>query len=618
MKTHHLLHSILFWLYAFLLFATPLIVTPFTDELFEFPKMVFVYLGTITILLIYVVKIIKSGKIVIKKSPLNLPFILIAISSFLATIFSLHPLTSIFGYYSRFNGSLLSIFCYLALSFILTNEFKSAEVKKLITTLIISSFFVSLYGILQRFGIDRDYWIEHAWERVFSTLGQPNWLAAFLVMLIPYNLYLTIQSFSRIKRTPTQKQKLMSGGIFLLLLFTFSLLLFTLFFTRSASGYMGLFIALFILLLYFFVTSSLRFKRFLLIFIASTIFISILFMPFYPSLPFSLRDLFWEKETNQIRLLAWKGTLGLIAAKPILGYGLETFAYSFLAYRPTELNYTSEWNFLFNKPHNEYLEILSESGVIGLGVYLFLILSFLLWLKKFWIKAKHQTEIVALLSGYTGLLVALFFGFQVVITNLLFFLFPAFIVALSEARLDTKIILFRVPSKLKSLFYCLLFTVYCLLFIPLSRYFLANIFYDLGSLLLLEKAVAYVPFEDTYRRHLAYAYVNSLDENANHETKAVSEIQTTLINNPHNLLNLQTLTKTYLELSLKDEKYLESALDLAKKQTLLCPTDPETFYTYGLILMSMGKDEEAKQAFLKALELKSDYDKPQEMLKVWD
>ena len=174
MDSHNRFSKIFFSLFAILFFITPLLVTPFTDELFEFPKMVFVYFIGSLIVFIYLIKAISSKKVDIKRSPLNIALLLILISSITSTIFSLHLPTSIFGYYSRFNGNLLSIILYILLAFIMISEIKSAEIKKLILYLIASSTVISIYAVAQKFGIDKDYWVEHSWERVFSTFGKPN------------------------------------------------------------------------------------------------------------------------------------------------------------------------------------------------------------------------------------------------------------------------------------------------------------------------------------------------------------------------------------------------------------------------------------------------------------
>ena len=497
------------------------------------------------------------------------------------------------------------------------SEIKSAEIKKLILYLIASSTVISIYAVAQKFGIDKDYWVEHSWERVFSTFGQPNWLAAFLVMVIPYTAILTFKNLQQFFKTPGVKKKFRLGSIFVITLAITSLQIAALIFTRSVSGYLALLVSLVILFLYYLVTWFSKKQRLLIPLLIIIISIPCFIFAVSPKSQSYLKDLFWEKETNQIRLIVWKGALDLISTRPIIGYGLETFAYSFLPFRPADINQTTEWNFLFNKPHNEYLEILSESGFIGLITYTFFISILVIWIYKKRRSVKNQAEIMALFAGFSGLLVTLFFGFQVVMTNLLFFLFPIFIIIISEINFTQKTVTLKISETLKTGFYVFFTLAYLTLNTFVIRYFLANVFYDFGSLYSLEKAVQYAPFENTYRRHLAYAYTQKISENSENEAKAVTEIDKTLQSNDQNYLNLQTLTQTYLELAQIDSKYFAQATELTEKQLALCPTDPEVYYTYGLLLMTQDNNEKAKEAFKKALELKPDYENALKMFNLF-
>jgi hypothetical protein len=79
-------------------------------------------------------------------------------------------------------------------------------------------------------------------------------------------------------------------------------------------------------------------------------------------------------DPGYIRFGMWEGTIKMIMSSPkifILGTGPETFAYYFQYFRPLSINYSSEWEYVINKPHNYYLEIWAETGILTLAVYLF-------------------------------------------------------------------------------------------------------------------------------------------------------------------------------------------------------------------------------------------------------
>src|SRR3990167_10214031 len=101
--------------FYFLLGVLPFIFTPQMSELFEFPKMLLVYAGTVIIILAWTLKSILAGKIIFRRTILDLPLLLFLLAQSTSTFFSIDTHTSIWGYYSRLNGGLISLISYLLL-----------------------------------------------------------------------------------------------------------------------------------------------------------------------------------------------------------------------------------------------------------------------------------------------------------------------------------------------------------------------------------------------------------------------------------------------------------------------------------------------------------------------
>ena len=402
-----------------LAFLVPLVWTTSTFELFEFPKMILVYLLTVMIAAAFFVKCVVLGKLDFPRTPLNKPIAAFVLVNILATIFSIDRYTSIFGYYTRFNGGLLSLLCYVALYYVFIEEMRDKR-NRFVRSLLLSSLLVSIYGILQHFGIDKDYWVQDVQRRVFSTLGQPNWLAAFLVMMIPVSLS---QMLGRAK------------GAQLQYVFLPTILYSAFWFTSSRSGLLGFGAAMATFLIFLGKENLKKNWRPLLLVGLSWLLISVL--TFTPKIVAAATPSAHPQQTPtgstvQIRLAVWKGTLNLIKDHPLLGTGPETFAYSFLPYRPVELNQTAEWEFLYNKAHNEYLNVAACTGLLGLAAYLWIIGKFILWnLKERLVGLsatqgeRSETLRTGLFAGWVGVLVSNFFGFSVVLTSLLFWLYMA-------------------------------------------------------------------------------------------------------------------------------------------------------------------------------------------------
>jgi hypothetical protein len=191
-----------------LFFLTPLFFLPFNYELFEYNKMVLVYGLTLIIAINWILKSVAEKRFEIAKTSLDIPIFLFLFANILSTIFSLDRHVSIFGYYSRFNGGLLSIISYITLYYAFVTNIDREKLRGFLTTALVSGIFVAAWGILEHFGhsfscfviqgkFDVSCWVQDVKTRVFATLGQPNWLAAYMAILIPISSAFSLRDSSQ-------------------------------------------------------------------------------------------------------------------------------------------------------------------------------------------------------------------------------------------------------------------------------------------------------------------------------------------------------------------------------------------------------------------------------------
>lgn len=415
MSIVHIYKKILFYSFALLTFFTPLIFVANTNELFELPKMFFVYFMGSTIITLFILKTLLTSTKLTPPHPLVLAFLA---GYIISTVFSTHLYTSIWGYYTRFNGGLISILILIGLYTIAINEFKSNQIKRFIAISTINVIPISIYGISQHYEFIGNIWGANPAERVFSTFGQPNWLAAYLTMIIPLILLFSLKS--------QQRSKIFWSTLYILA-FT------TLWFTYSISGLLGLIGGVVSLTVINKDLLTKQNKKFLslLVFLSFLIAISnpgifknriqdtLIDVRQFISLEkiaHAAEEIHSISDPGYIRKHLWKGSLNLIFSNPkilIMGTGPETFPYSFQKFRLPELNYSSEWNFVFNKPHNYYLELLSNLGVITIIPYSIILISS--------IRKKDGF----LTPGLIALYITNIFGWPTVSTALLFWFFIA-------------------------------------------------------------------------------------------------------------------------------------------------------------------------------------------------
>ncbi|MDQ3099332.1 MAG: O-antigen ligase family protein [bacterium] len=545
------IHRAIYTLYILLFFITPFLFYPFTHffpipwvvfgidpqtyELFEFNKMYFVYGITILVSTLWLIRSIEEKRVIFKKTFLDYPLAFFLLSQVLSTILSLDIHTSIWGYYSRFHGGLLSSVCYALLYWALvSNLYGRKYVHHFLNTAILSATIVSWYGIAQHYGVDKEFWVQDVQARVFSSLGQPNWLAAFLVALIPVTLsyflfeyrafykawYLTAVSSLFICFLFTASRSgllalILSLGLFASLFMAQKFTIYTKYIQILVSFLF--FAGMYILLYYKFPQYAIVVSLISIALAGSIVFLAsprqnriwivavgviLMISGFLYSSPDTFRlgvtggapgantdapnaipQDAGGTETGAIRFIVWKGAWDIFTHYPILGSGVETFAYSFYQFRPIELLRTTEWDFLYNKAHNEYFNILATTGLFGVIIFILYVFSFLKestyvlaasvgqkWkapvekldlkvdrMKKQLINDAHTIPhlenpyyvfmmTIGIVSGFATILITNFFGFSVVNVALLYFLFPAFIAIISTRERFSLGIISRIRS----------------------------------------------------------------------------------------------------------------------------------------------------------------------------
>ena len=662
-----MLDKIIRYSFYILFFATPLFWTKYNFELFEFNKMIFVYFFTVVIIGAWAIKCLTTREITFKKTPLDIPLGLFLLANILSTVFSIDRHTSIWGYYSRSNGGLLSTISYICLYYALISNLNKEQTWRLLKIILAGGLAVALYAIPEHFGVSPSCvilqhefiagcWVQDVQARVFATLGQPNWLACLMVMLIPLAIY-----FFFTAKTVTSK------AYYLLLISLFYL---TLTFTYSQSGLFGFFAAEVVLmvgLLIFrirpsgFVYSGLimagslmilinlihgsalgRFNLGNYIHLGKTTSSQVLLgnnqpaIPEIPAPPAGTTALeTGGTDSGKIRLIVWTGSFDVFKHYPILGSGVETFAYSYYLYRPLAHNFVSEWDFLYNKAHNEFLNYLATIGILGFGSFLLILGVLALNTLAFLRSSKGPEEKmlkISVLASICGFLVVNFFGFSVVSVALLFY----GLLAISFNLLDesTSIDLnknARVNSILKhgllqpGLILATITISLILGFKVLTIWYADTRFakgenysdggYPTTAYQFLDEASRLRPDEPFYRSELGFAAAASAvvasDQDATLsgqlKEKAAYETAQALAISPNNPSFYKTAARTFFALTTIDPSYEALTKSALERSIALSPTDPKTYYNKALILGQLGHTDQAIEDLKKAVLLKPDY-----------
>ena len=152
MKLLNILNKTIEYSFYLLFFLVPLALTGDTSELFEFNKLWVTFILTVVIGAAWVLKMVVKKEFRIQKTPLDIPIAVFLGSQVLSTIFSLDTHVSLWGYYSRFNGGLLSILSYVFLYYAFVSNYKDLNKDEETPSIGLSQVLLFIGGVLVFFG----------------------------------------------------------------------------------------------------------------------------------------------------------------------------------------------------------------------------------------------------------------------------------------------------------------------------------------------------------------------------------------------------------------------------------------------------------------------------------
>jgi len=451
---------------AALLSLVAVAIFPLSTDIYTVPKFFLLQAGALCLLLFWLTKPREKGRFVLTFSPLSLPM----------SLFFLWGAASLVKSQNPYQGGLLLFrlaLLILLFHFLLDAFTSDSQIDLAIRVLLLTSLFISLYGLLQGWGIDF-LRLERRFEPV-STLGNTSYAAEFLILVLPLCLarFLAVPSFS--------------GR--LLYLLCGLLLISYLFRTSCRGGWVAAVASLLFMAVLLSIKHrgrpeflSLRLRplaSFLLVALFLIGFMILLQPDFLSQGAFRLQSIFDPHfPTNRVRILIWKGTLHMVSQHPWLGVGLGNFEFAFPPFRSLE-----EWLLSERLPvaeaHNEYLHMASEMGIPGLLLFLWLIITLLAMAARILRRSTSPSSYLRSLA-ITGSLVALLvyasfgFPFRNPVPSLYFWTFMAYL------SVQDKLLSKDAPHrKIKGISYLLVWpTAILLLFLsyPLAlQWFLADL-----------------------------------------------------------------------------------------------------------------------------------------------
>ncbi|OGR92476.1 MAG: hypothetical protein A2V88_01050 [Elusimicrobia bacterium RBG_16_66_12] len=252
---------------------------------------------------------------------------------------------------------------YMIVALIVIYELDEAAVQRLIKWLTWTAWVAIGYGMLQFVdtrwfppgvgkGIDPFVWRGAFGSRVFSTYGNPNFYGDFLVIMFPILL--------------TQFLKTWRWSLVPLL----AMLLINL----MATGTKGAWLGFAMVCILFGVVSLAYFKEFSRPYRARILGVAAFCA--LGLIGYTAKDLQTRIVSINFRLFTWEATWELIRTQPLIGSGVGSFPPLYPAFRrPPIFHIEGKHNTETDHAEDEYLEQLLDNGIIGFGIFLWLVIS---------------------------------------------------------------------------------------------------------------------------------------------------------------------------------------------------------------------------------------------------
>jgi len=231
----------------------------------------------------------------------------------------------------------------------------------IITPLLLSGCVTSLLAIYQHFTgwmVPWAFWANHDTYRVTAWYGFPNGVGLFIAPLV-------VLAAGMLFRHYIQKSYLHP----LVLMISFAVFLtgpLAVFYAKSTGGLIGILAGIGLLLLY---DKRTRWPAVSL----GVLGLCIIFLT--PRLQGIQHELLLQDRSGQIRVSMWKEATQLIQDRPLLGAGLASYDERIVPYHTTVHGEGIE---IFHHPHNIFLTIWVNLGLLGLIGFIMMIIGFFL------------------------------------------------------------------------------------------------------------------------------------------------------------------------------------------------------------------------------------------------
>ncbi len=401
------------------------------------PKRILVQLVLLLIAIAWLRDHRTNRSVPLHHSPLNLPILFLVLTSAISITVAINPLSGLV--------SLAHYLTFILLFFLLTSTFPISAVHGLLRVGALVGIVVSLLGILESRGANMSWLISNG--RPSATFGYRNFAAAYLVMVIPLSVCLSLRSKSMFDF----RLGVISTGLMTVFLV----------YTRTRGAWAGLLGSMLICVLMvaharyhwktpFDISKIAIRKKSGRIAVVFVVLVTVILSLFEPRIAYQQARAIDEKKVELLDALTsvtsagadrerghmWRQTGRLIQDNLVMGVGVGNWKHIYPQYdggvmlRPGSAP---------EHPHNDFLAVWAETGTIGLSAYLWLLLAIPFAILRILQNSRNSDETITSVAFGAGIMATLghsLFSFprDLVETSLVFWTGLAILALLDRPR----------------------------------------------------------------------------------------------------------------------------------------------------------------------------------------
>lgn len=327
---------------------------------------------------------------------------------------------SLYGHSTR--EYLFKILAFAGLFFLIIETVRTrAQARRLIYVIIFTGLAIAVLSIINKYTYNgKALWIWKPLAPNAQPINGPfinrSHFASYVNLIIPIGIGMVFYEAERkIRGTEKKLSKLKlllyteRGPRILIFFFASVVMIGALFLSLSRGGMLSFVVMLFFMSLMIATRRSIR-KRFITVLLIFSVLGLTTWFGWDPIIKrMELLKNITQNPTSELRTQIWPQTFNTFKKYPLVGTGLGTFEYVFPMYKPAKSHFT------FVYAENDYLQMLSEGGIIGAGIISWFLIIFFHKTVKRWI-TRHDRFIVysvlGCLMGIVGFLLATITNFN--------------------------------------------------------------------------------------------------------------------------------------------------------------------------------------------------------------